>query len=119
MTDRKCYDCIHRREVPGSAHSACHHPATAPVHADPMAQLVGLVGRRSGQTLLPSIAARDLRIEAVAHGIANGWFIWPVNFDPTWLTHCEGFTPKPQPQPLDARAHAGDGDGAIAEVTRD
>lgn len=96
MTDRKCYDCVHRRELRGSAHSACHHPATAAVHADPTAQMVGVIGRRSGVTLLPSTAAHELRIEGAVHGIVNGWFIWPVNFDPTWLLNCEGFTPIAQ-----------------------
>jgi hypothetical protein len=28
------------------------------------------------------------------HGIANGWFNWPVNFDPTWLQACNGFEPS-------------------------
>lgn len=27
-------------------------------------------------------------------GIARGWFVWPFNFDPTWLINCDGFTPK-------------------------
>ena len=92
-----CYECAHRRKVPGSAHSSCHHPATAPVHADSHAQLIGMVGRRSGVVLIPSVAARDLRIEGVAHGIAQGWFIWPVNFDPTWLTRCDGFASAATP----------------------
>jgi hypothetical protein len=97
MTERKCYDCVHRREVPGSAHSACHHPATADTHADPVASLVGLIGRRSGEHIVPSRAAGELHIEGVQLGIQRGWFLWPVNFDPTWLVRCEGFVPIPAP----------------------
>jgi hypothetical protein len=26
-----------------------------------------------------------------AHGIKNGWFVWPYNFDPTWLIECDGW----------------------------
>lgn len=26
------------------------------------------------------------------HGIKSGWFIWPFNFDPTWLQSCDGFS---------------------------
>jgi len=26
------------------------------------------------------------------HGIKNGWFRWPVNFDPIWLVSCDGFS---------------------------
>lgn len=25
------------------------------------------------------------------HGIKNGWFMWPYNFDSRWLTGCNGF----------------------------
>ena len=25
------------------------------------------------------------------HGIRNGWFLWPWNFDPIWLESCDGF----------------------------
>ena len=28
------------------------------------------------------------------YGIANNWFNWPENFDPTWLLECNGFVPK-------------------------
>ena len=24
-------------------------------------------------------------------GIRGGWFMWPANFDPTWLQNCNGF----------------------------
>lgn len=29
------------------------------------------------------------------HGIKNGWFRWPLNFDPTWLESCNGFSDNP------------------------
>lgn len=28
------------------------------------------------------------------HGIENGWFFWPFNFDPVWLISCDSFTQK-------------------------
>jgi hypothetical protein len=28
------------------------------------------------------------------HGIANGWFYHPFNFDPVWLIYCDGFEDK-------------------------
>jgi len=34
------------------------------------------------------------KVEGNKHGIAHGWFIWPVNFDPTWLISCDGFSDK-------------------------
>jgi hypothetical protein len=38
-----------------------------------------------------------LNIKGNPHGIRNGWFNWPMNFDPTWLEQCEGFHAKPPP----------------------
>lgn len=29
------------------------------------------------------------------HGISKGWFIWPLNFDPTWLDACDGLSNDP------------------------
>lgn len=29
-----------------------------------------------------------------AHGVRNGWFNHPWNFDPTWLRTCDGHEPK-------------------------
>ena len=55
-----CYECAHRREVPGSAHSRCNNHG-AKVTGHPV-------------------------------GIKGGWFFWPVNFDPTWLVTCDGFS---------------------------
>ena len=78
MTEKKCYDCIHRVEVLGSVHSSCQHPAT---------------GRRSGMISMHGSgkAAAELGIVGAKHGIINGWFLWPVNFDPIWLESCNGF----------------------------
>ena len=30
------------------------------------------------------------------HGIRSGWFLWPLNFDPTWLESCDGFSDDPK-----------------------
>jgi hypothetical protein len=102
MMTRACYSCIYRGEVPGSAHSSCNHPATASAKADPLMGFVGLLGKRSGLTTVPSDAARKLNIRGVRLGIERGWFLWPVNFDPTWLENCDGFTPKPETSELEA-----------------
>lgn len=113
MTNRKCYDCIHRREVPGSAHSACHHPATQATRTSPFMSLAGLVGKRGGNELTAMASAFDegparamaaLHIEAVPRGVQMGWFIWPVNFDPTWLVRCDGFEAKPDVVGAEAQA---------------
>jgi hypothetical protein len=61
MNDKtNCYNCINRRNVPGSAHSYCVNP--------------------------------DPDMTGDSHGIRNGWFLYPYNFDPIWKTHeCSKF----------------------------
>ena len=37
----------------------------------------------------------DLSMTGNAHGIKNGWFFYPFNFDPTWATkECSNFKNK-------------------------
>jgi hypothetical protein len=104
----QCYDCTYRETVPGSVHSACGHPATERLKANPMVALAGTLGKRGGPELLALAekqgvgvqrAADALNIRAHFHGIKNGWFVWPVNFDPTWLENCDGFTASERGQP--------------------
>ena len=71
-----CYQCIHRRGLMGDAHSKCAHPD---MHEEDTAS-----------------AAKKLGIVGNPHGIKNGWFFWPFNFDPAWLKACNGFTSKDQ-----------------------
>ena len=93
----KCYNCIHRGTVPGSAHSACEHPAAKKAtDGDPMVSLVGILASVRGVSATaaaPSVqkAAENLGIIASTTGLKNGWFNWPVNFDPVWLEVCKGF----------------------------
>lgn len=36
-------------------------------------------------------SAKGAAVQGNAHGIRSGWFIWPANFDPTWLESCDSF----------------------------
>lgn len=59
----ECWDCVHKRNVPGDAHIACRNP--------------------------------DPEMTGNPHGIANGWFIYPICFDPTWKEKdCNNFKLK-------------------------
>lgn len=40
----------------------------------------------------------DAEVTGNSHGVKNGWFFWPHNFDPVWLTDCNGFQPILTPQ---------------------
>jgi hypothetical protein len=37
----------------------------------------------------------NAKVEGHPQGIRNGWFMWPINFDPTWLISCDGFSDNP------------------------
>jgi hypothetical protein len=37
---------------------------------------------------------QELGVVGNPHGIKNGWFFWPLNFDPVWLEACNGFTER-------------------------
>lgn len=32
--------------------------------------------------------------KADPHGVAKGWCIWPIYFDPVWILSCKGFALK-------------------------
>ena len=87
-----CYKCIYRGALPGSAHSCCKHPAVQSVAKYPLMQIIGLLGKRSGITLDINDVDDPLGVTAIDHGIQQGWFLYPVNFDPAWLLTCKGYT---------------------------
>ena len=81
-----CFKCKHRGEVPGSAHSKCHHPSTDKAR-DPMIELVSMLGANISADV-------GLNVKGDEYGISQGWFNWPYNFDPVWLKSCDGFEEK-------------------------
>ena len=72
-----CYDCVYRGTIAGDCHSRCLHP---------MAQYAP--GHSYGD------CRQALKVDADPHGEKMGWFVWPINFDPVWLRHCDGFRQK-------------------------
>lgn len=95
QTDKKfdCWACRHRREVPGSSHIRCAHPSIPPSH--PLAEvLTTLASARGVPFMQDSRIIGALNIRGDPHGIRNGWFNWPLEFDPTWLLNCDGYERK-------------------------
>jgi len=82
-----CYTCIHRGTVPGDAHSCCNHPSLGSINEGEALciAMLGLIKKTTGA----------IEVKGNRHGILNGWFMWPVNFDPVWLETCTGYTKKP------------------------
>ena len=74
-----CYQCPHRGEVPGSAHSSCNF--LTPQRKSAIG-LLAMIGR------MPVITDKDDQPLLVFNevGVKNGWCAWPINFDPVWVT---------------------------------
>lgn len=84
-----CYKCIFRGNVAGDAHSCCLHPVAK---AGAMKLLLGFMMGATGATIKKD--DQSLTIQGNPHGIKNGWFNYPENFDPAWLEKCTGFEEK-------------------------
>ena len=91
MHKPNCYECKHRGEVPGSAHSCCNHPITKADHDNPLAKMLGIFAGVGRALPITGETARKLNIKGNACAIPRGWFNWPFNFDPVWLESCDGF----------------------------
>lgn len=92
MSKPNCYECVHRRDLGFSAHSQCVHPAYEGGNT-PLAVLSAMLhaSRRGGPI---EAGNKEIAVKGNPHGIANGWFMHPLNFDPVWLESCTGFQAK-------------------------
>ena len=87
-----CYECKHKGTIPGDCHSKCVHPKVVE-NSDPLTELKSMMGgRRFGGSFV--VVDNPLGVIGNPHGIKNGWFLWPHNFDPIWLESCNGFEEK-------------------------
>jgi len=86
-----CYKCQHRGTLSGSAHSRCQHPSIGKI--DPLFEVAAILAS-VGRVPPIQVSAKQLNIKGNPHGIRNGWFNWPYNFDPVWLDSCDGFEAK-------------------------
>jgi len=93
MKNPNCNKCEYKGSVPGDAHICCKHPF---VKDNAIAELACLMGvaliSQLGQHGV--VIFEPLNIQANEHGVKQGWFVWPVNFDPVWLENCDGFKEK-------------------------
>lgn len=84
-----CYGCTYRKQVPGDAHSSCHHPAFEKVHDNPMLSILGILASARKEPI--QIKSSRIIVKGNLIGIKGGWFNRPLNFDPLWLDKCTGF----------------------------
>lgn len=88
-----CYKCIHRRDLPGDAHSSCAHPGIADQKNNPLAEMMAIFASVGRATPIQGISDK-LHVKGNPIGIKGGWFQHPWSFDPIWLEECTGFTRK-------------------------
>lgn len=81
-----CYSCKHRRDLPGSCHSACHAVGNNPNSLVVVTIAVFRAGTNGNYTYG--------NISFEPHGVNNGWCMWPSNFDPIWVRHCNYYEGK-------------------------
>ena len=79
-TKPNCYECKHRRDLSYSAHSECKHPAL-----EGKGRILAIATVMMGRGFEP------FGLTGNAHGIKNGWFSWPLDYDPVWLDSCTAF----------------------------
>lgn len=41
-----------------------------------------------------SCVNENCKVTCMRYGYNQGWFLFPYNFDPVWLTSCDGFEEK-------------------------
>ena len=84
QTEKNCYNCKYRQGVVGSCHSSCTYPIDSS-----KAAIMFMTGATS-------IINEDgsFVIKGNPHGVKNGWFTWPIDFDPVWVETCTGFEQK-------------------------
>ena len=88
-----CYKCKWRGKISGDEHSCCNHPENETINKDPLIGLMSILGS-VGRAPPMQIGIEKLGVKGNSHGIKNGWFNWPMNFDPIWLESCNGFEKK-------------------------
>ena len=87
-----CYECKWRGEIPGDAHICCKHPNIVQDTNNPLGNIMATFASVGRTAPVISTAFAKMGIVGDAHGIKNGWFCWPWNYDPIWLKKCNGFT---------------------------
>ena len=85
-----CHKCIHLKPLGATdSHYRCDHPY---VWAHGVSKSIkAMIALQKDEYIRGPV--EDLRIVGNKHGIEQGWFFWPLCFDPTWLVSCKGYTP--------------------------
>ena len=72
-----CYTCKFRRDIPGDAHSQC-----TIIPSDYVPFISKIAFTKNG------VSTDTINVRLDPYGVENGWAMWPINFDPIWVEHC-------------------------------
>lgn len=84
-----CHKCKFKGSVPGSAHSSCSVLRQADPENGPLLELM----ISGGQVSMTDNNGNPL-VKLNPWGVKNGWAMWPIDFDPTWVDDCKFFADK-------------------------
>ena len=80
MNERNCYNCKFKQNIAGDAHVSCEFPNLT---ANDKFSISGLLiaNFKQGNQVLKS----NFGFSVDSHPVQNGWFNFPINFDPNWI----------------------------------
>jgi len=95
MKKPNCYKCHWKKDLLGSCNVKCSHPLLLNETADEN-QFTMIMSALLSVRYIPFSLSGNNPIGVVGdqHGIKNGWFNFPYNYDPVWLIKCQGFREK-------------------------
>lgn len=73
-----CVGCPFKQSIPGDCHVSCVHPVAAGEHRMGILSLV-ITGKLN-------VIKDAFGLVIDSHGAASGWAMFPVNYDPIWVT---------------------------------
>lgn len=71
-----CYSCKHKCNVPGDSHISCGQP-----NIRSQAMIISIAVLTGNSKVLEDF----LNVRFNPHGVQNGWFNYPMNYDPIWM----------------------------------
>lgn len=87
-----CTNCKYRGTVPNSCHSSCHHPIAQEIvgNSDTLLSMMKSLIEDNKLGYTGSLGLK-LKKDYEEYALSNGYFIFPINFDPGWIENCNGF----------------------------
>lgn len=89
-----CRSCKYHENVPGDTHVCCKHPNTKTYDGQILMEMMLIAASGISYGELPLRMTR-LGLSVDLWGVSHGWVFFPMNFDPIWVSGCQGHTPQP------------------------